>query len=155
MNLFFSLSLLFFFITPLSAQDGEKQVNNKWDKAEEEIWSLEEIYMSYFRDANHEAILSIWHPQILAWPDSEPHPAGKKRAVKFLEDNYPDPIEVAFQIKREGIRILGNIAITHYLLISSWIDEDGIEQKSESRITHTWINENSKWRILGGMSNSK
>jgi hypothetical protein len=29
------LSLLFFFYTPLDAQDEERQVNNKWDKVEE------------------------------------------------------------------------------------------------------------------------
>ena len=155
MKLILSLVLLFFCITPLSAQDEEKQVNNKWDKVEEEIWSFEEDYISYFGEANHKAILSLYHSQFLGWPDSESHPAGKKRAVQFLEENYPEPIQVVFQISREGIRILGNIAITHYLVISSWVDEDGIEQKSESRITHTWIKEDSQWKIFGGMSNRK
>ncbi len=75
--------------------------------------------------------------------------------MKYLEENYPEPIQVVFQISRKDIRILGDIAITHYLLISSWVDEDGIEQKSESRITHTWIKEDSQWKILGGMSNNK
>lgn len=155
MKLILSLSLLFFFITPLSAQDEEKQVNNKWDKVEDEIWSLEEDYISYFREANHQAILSLYHSQFLGWPDSESYPVGKKRAAQFLEENYPEPIQGVFQISREGIRILGNIAITHYSLISSWIDEEGAEQKSESRITHTWIKEDTQWKILGGMSNSK
>ena len=155
MNLILFLVLLFFFITPLSAQDEEKQVNNKWDKVEEEIWFLEEDYISYFKEANHQAILSFYHSQFLGWPDSELHPAGKKRAAKFLEENYPEPIQVDSRISREGIRIIGNIAITHYLVIFSWIDEDGIVQKSETRITHTWIKEDSLWKILGGMSNSK
>ena len=145
MKLILSLSLLLFFITPLSAQV----------EVEEEIWTLEEDYISYFRDANHKAILSLYHPQFLGWPDSESHPAGKKRAEKYLEENYLEPIQVVFQIRREGIRILGNIAITHYLLISNWVDKDGIEQKSESRLTHTWIKENSQWKIFGGMSNRK
>ena len=155
MKLIFSLSLLFFFITPLSAQDEERQVNNKWDKVEEEIWSLEEDYISYFREANHKEILSFYHSQFLGWPDSESHPAGKKRARKYLEEKHPKPIQVVSQINREGIRILGNIVITHYLLISTWLDEDGIEQKSETRITHTWIKEDSQWKIFGGMSNRK
>ena len=155
MNLILFLVLLFFFITPLSAQDEEKQVNNKWDKVEEEIWFLEEDYISYFKEANHQAILSFYHSQFLGWPDSELHPAGKKRAAKFLEENYPEPIQVVSKISREGIRILENLAITHYLVISFWVDEDGVEQKSETRITHTWIKEDSSWKILGGMSNSK
>ena len=131
--------------TPLFAQD----------ELEEKIWSLEEDYISYFKEANHQAILSLYHSQVLAWPDSELHPAGKKEAKIYLEENYPEPIEVVFQIHREGIRIIGNVAITHYLLISTWVDEQGVEQKSESRITHTWIKEDSQWKILGGMSNSK
>ena len=113
MKLIFYLLLLFFFFTPLFAQDEEKQVNIKWNNVEEEIWSLEEDYISYFGDANHRAILSLYHSQFLGWPDSELHPAGKKRAVKFLEENYPEPIQVVFLINREGIRILENIAITH------------------------------------------
>ena len=145
MKLILSLSLLLFFITPLSAQVEE----------EEEIWSLEEDYISYFSEANHKAILSLYHSNFLGWPDPELHPAGKQRAAIFLEENYPAPIQVNFQLNREGIRMLGNIAITHYLVLFSWINEKGIEQKSETRITHTWIKEDSEWKILGGMSNRK
>jgi len=72
-----------------------------------------------------------------------------------LEEKYPKPTRLIFKIIREGIRVIGNVAITHYSLISSWVDEDEIEQESESRITHTWIKEDSKWKILGRMSNSK
>ena len=149
------LYLLLFFFTPLFAQDEEKQVNNKWNNVEEEIWSLEEDYISYFGDANHKAILSLYHSQFLGWPDSELHPADKKRAKIYLEEKYSEPNQVVSQISREGIRILENIAIAHYSLISNWVDKDGIEQKSESRLTHTWIKENSQWKIFGGMSNRK
>ncbi len=155
MKLIFSLSLLFFFLTPLFAQDEEIEVNNKGDNVEEEIWSLEEDYISYFGDANHKAILALYHSQFLGWPDPELHPAGKERAKKYLEEKYSEPNQVVSQISREGIRILGNIAITHYLLLLSWIDDEGIEQTRESRLTHTWIKEDSQWKIFGGMSNRK
>jgi len=152
-NVIFSLALLFFFITPLSAQDKEEKVNNKWDNVEKEVWSLEEEYISYFGEANHNAILSLYHSQFLGWPEFRNHPVGKNSAAKFLKENYPEPTESLFQIKREGIRVLEDIAITHYLLIYSWLDEKGIEQTRESRLTHTWIKEDSSWKILGGMSN--
>ena len=150
-----SLSLLFFFVTPLFAQDEERPANNKWDKVEEEIWSLEEDYISYFGEANHDAILSLYHSQFLGWPDSRNHPVGKISAAKFLEENYPEPTQSVFKINREGIRIVNGVVITHYLLNVSWIDDAGVEQKSESRLTHTWIKEDSQWKILGGMSNNK
>jgi len=155
MKLIFSLSLLFFYFILLFAQDEEKQVNNKGNNVEEEIWSLEEDYISYFGDAKHNAILSLYHTQFLGWPDSELHPASKERAKKYLEEKHPEQHKVVSQINREGVRILGNIAITHYLLKLSWIDDEGVEQTSESRLTHTWIKEDSQWKIFGGMSNRK
>ena len=155
MKLIISLSLLFFFITPLHAQDEERQDIIKENKVEEEIWSLEEDYISYFGEANHDAILSLYHSQFLGWPDSRNHPVGKMSAEKFLEKNYPEPTQSVFKINREGIRIVNGVVITHYLLIVSWIDDLGVKQTGESRLTHTWIKEDSQWRILGGMSNRK
>jgi ketosteroid isomerase-like protein len=145
---------LFFFIH-LSAQDNEENKRVKIKEVEEEIWSLENDYISYFADANHNAILDLYHSQFLGWPDSESHPSDKKSAVKFLEENYPEPVRMTAKLKREGIRVSGNIAITHYLVIFSWVDEAGMTQKSESRITHTWIKENSHWKIFGGMSSKR
>ena len=152
MKLILSISLIIFLITPLSAQDEDRQ-DSTWIKIEEEIWSLEEDYISYFSKANHAAILSLYHSQFLGWPDSELHPAGKKKAAEFLEEKYPEPTQSVFKIKREGIRIVEGVVITHYLLNLSWIDDEGVEQTRESRLTHTWIKEDSNWRILGGMSN--
>jgi len=151
-NLLFLFWLLIF--VPLSAQDNEMQ-KNSWNEAEEEVWALEEDYISYFEEANHEAILSLYHSQFLGWPYSELHPAGKKRAAEFLRENYPGSIKVNFKISRKGIKLISDVVITHYLVISSWLDENGMEQKSKSRITHTWIKENSKWKILGGMSSQQ
>ena len=56
-------------------------------------------------------------------------------------------------IKREGIRVVNDVVITHYLLKISWVDDNGVEQTSESRLTHTWVKEGSHWKIFGGMSN--
>jgi hypothetical protein len=144
MKLIVYLLFPLFLLIHVYAQDKEK--------VEEKIWSLEEEYISYFKEANHSAILSFYHSQFLGWPDSDLHPADKERAANYLEEKYPVPIQVVFEIKREGIRILNNIAITHYLLNSSWINNEGVKQTSESRMTHTWIKDGSGWKILGGMS---
>ena len=151
MKLILSMSLMIFLVTQLSAQDEEIK-DSKLSTVEEEIWSLEEEYISYFSKANHAAILSLYHSQFLGWPDSELHPANKERAAIFLEEKYPEPTQLVFKIKREGIRIVEDVVITHYLLNLSWTDDEGVEQTRESRLTHTWIKENSHWRILGGMS---
>ena len=151
MKLILSMSLMIFLVTQLSAQDEEIK-DSKLSTVEEEIWSLEEEYISYFSKANHAAILSLYHSQFLGWPNSELHPANKERAAIFLEEKYPEPTQLVFKIKREGIRIVEDVVITHYLLNLSWTDDEGVEQTRESRLTHTWIKEDSHWRILGGMS---
>jgi hypothetical protein len=151
MKLILSMSLMIFLITQLFAQDEEIK-DSKLNNVEEEIWSLEENYISYFSKADHNAILSLYHSQFLGWPDSELHPASKERAAIFLEEKYPEPIQLVFKIKTEGIRIVEGVVITHYLLNSFWIDDEGVEQTREGRLTHTWIEEDSHWRILGGMS---
>ena len=150
-----SLILLIFIMNNLSAQDKERLDANYLDEVTEEIWSLEEDYISYFKESNHNAILSFYHSEFLGWPDKESHPSNKKRAIQFLKENYSEPLQVDYQFNREGIKILGDIAITHYLVIFTWIGEDGVEKNSESRITHTWLNTDSHWKILGGMSNRK
>jgi ketosteroid isomerase-like protein len=152
MKIVLILVLLMFFIVPLSAQ-GEETVINSRSGAEEEIWYLEENYISYFGEADHQAILSLYHSSFLGWPDSELHPAGRDRAAKYLEEKHPASKKVVYEIIREGIRIEGDVAITHYLVLVFWNDEHGVEQKGKSRITHTWIKDNDQWKILGGMSN--
>ena len=147
MRLIIYLLIPLFLFMHVYAQDKEK--------VEEKIWSLEEEYISYFKEANYNAILSFYHSQFLGWPNSELHPADKKRAAKYLVEKYPEPIQVVFEIKQEGIRVLDHIAITHYLLNSSWVNDEGVKQTSESRMTHTWIKDGSEWKIFGGMSNSK
>ncbi len=148
-----SLTLMFFYLIPLLAQDDEGTANKKGDNVEAEIWSLEKEYIANFGDANHNAILSFYHSQFLGWPDSELHPTDMEGAKKYLEEKFSEPSQIVSQINQEGIRILGNIAITHYALTFSWIDDEGIEQTRESRLTHTWVKEDSSWKILGGMSN--
>ena len=97
----------------------------------------------------------MYHKQFLGWPDEEQHPSDKKAAVRYLKERFPEPSTLTFKIDRQGITILNNIAINHYLLSIIGKDKDGKEQKLSSRLTHTWIKDGSKWRILGGMSNKQ
>ena len=149
MKIAISLSLILFFITPLSGQD-EERINNSLEKLEKEIWSLEEDYISYFKEANHKAILSLYHSQFLGWPDSELHPAGKKIAAIFLEEKYPKPTQALFNIKKEAIRVFEDVVITHYLLILSWTNDGGVEQ---TRVALECHGTRSRWNKTSTISN--
>jgi ketosteroid isomerase-like protein len=52
------------------------------------------------------------------------------------------------------IRVIGNVAVVHYRLDWEIEDADGSSSTVSYRITHTWLEENGKWRILTGMSSA-
>jgi len=115
-----------------------------------EIWTLEQAYWEFNRDAKHEQIIGLWHDRFLGWPDGEPRPIDKEKGTRFVHKNYEKPASYSFQIEPTGIRVLGNVAVNHYTVSMKW--ENG--RKQSMRITHTWVREEDGWKILGGMSDS-
>lgn len=113
---------------------------------EKTIWILEKTYISNHQNADIEAIIPFWHDEFLGWPDSLPKPADKKAVVEYTKTKIKKPWTWDFKIEPKGIRIMGNIAVNHYILYISG---------TTTRITHTWIKEDNEWKILGGMSNNK
>ena len=111
---------------------------------EKTIWMLEEAYISNHRDADIEAVIPFWHDSFLGWPDSLSTPADKKAVVEYTKINNKRPGIWTYKIEPKGIRIVGNIAVNHYILSISG---------TTTRVTHTWIKEGGQWKILGGMSN--
>ena len=120
---------------------------------EEQVWALEEAYVAAYKNARHDEILALLHDQFLGWPDPEERPTAKNRVARFLQENYARPGAWSFEIDRAGIRVLGDVVITQYVINASGKDADGVVQKQATRISHTWIKIGPQWTILGGMSN--
>jgi len=114
---------------------------------ETRIWNLEEKYVTAYKTADHDEILALMDKGFLGWPDSEETPTAFLQVPGFLRENYRVAGTWDFRIDRAGIRIVGDVAITHYVLIAT---ENDVERAT--RITHTWIRNGSDWKILGGMS---
>jgi ketosteroid isomerase-like protein len=129
--------------------------NNGLSEIEREVWALEEAYISAFKNARHNEIASMLHRDFLGWPRESERPSEKSDVARFLKENYPQPLELSFELNRAGIRVSGDVVITHYLVIIRGEDGDGAGQVQAVRITHTWIKEGAYWRILGGMSSTQ
>jgi ketosteroid isomerase-like protein len=128
---------------------------NRRDEVQEEIWELEEAYFTNLYKANYEAVIEIVHDQFLGWPDSVPQPINKEQSTRFMKQLIPKPVPCTLRIERAGIRLLGNTAITQYMLHVNCSDSSGKEKMQSSRITHMWVKEGSHWKLLGGMSRDK
>ncbi|MFA5339385.1 MAG: DUF4440 domain-containing protein [Candidatus Omnitrophota bacterium] len=65
-----------------------------------------------------------------------------------MKQLVPAPTSCTFKIEREGIRLLGDVALTQYIIHVN----TGVAKTQSSRITHTWAKEDNHWKLLGGMS---
>lgn len=156
-NIFLLLAIILAFILfPFTqAYSGAADTGNRRDEMQEEIWELEEAYFTNLYKANYEAVIDIVHDQFLGWPDSVPHPINKEQSASFMKQLIPKPTPCVLRIERAGIRLLGNTAITHYTLHVNCSDTSGVEKTQSSRITHAWLEEGGRWKLLGGMSCDK
>ena len=139
-RLTWTLLLVSFALTACSQDTGVASDSD----IEKEIWALENSYLKNHRDANHDKIASLWHDKFLGWPDNLPQPADKAGVIQYTKQRNAKPGSWNFKIEPKGIQVQGDIVINHYLLKIGG---------TSTRVTHTWVKEDSQWRILGGMSN--
>ena len=125
-----------------------------WTQTDEaQIWKNEELYMNYLKNENTDGMLSFWHDNGIGWPASAPHPSSSMESRKAYLDGLFSQVEViSFKIKPEDIKIFGDVAVVHYLI--DWITQDaeGNKEEMRTRIIHTWMQKEGKWKIIGGMS---
>lgn len=124
----------------------------KGDAVEAEIWALEGAYFTNLYRANYEKMLAMVHRRFLGWPGSLPHPIDKEESARFMKKLITEPTSCTLKIRRAGIQVIGNVALTQYTLDVDCGDGAGKEKAQSSRITHTWVKEGQGWRLLGGMS---
>lgn len=118
----------------------------------EHLWQLEDAYIQAHVDADHQAILSVWDDQFLGWPDRLQAPSGKDGGPAYLAEFFATPRQVTPRIERLGSRVAGNVAVLFYRVHWTGSDDSGAATTTTSRLTHTWIQRGTEWRILGGMS---
>ena len=122
---------------------------------EEEIWALEEAYFANLYKANYEGVFAIVHSQFLGWPGAVPQPIDREESARFMRQLVPKPTSCTCKIERAGIRLLGEVALTQYIIHVRCRDTAGLAKTQSSRITHTWLKEGARWKLLGGMSCDK
>ncbi len=124
--------------------------NQKHLDLEKQIWQLEESYWEYWIKGDIESYLSLLHEVFIGWPSSAEKPRDKKAAREFVQNYLAQTKPFAFEIKPDAIRVITNVSIVHYTLI--WKDKGGNQIGDSYRITHTWLEQEGNWKVIGGMS---
>jgi ketosteroid isomerase-like protein len=146
-----ALAVILFSCTQIySATSG---TNNRRDTVEEEIWALENAYFANLYKADYEGVLALVHSQFLGWPGTVSQPLDKDGSASFMKQLVSKPTPCTFTIEQEGIRVLGDTALTQYIIhVNCGNTAPAGKAQSSSRITHTWVKEGKSWKLLGGMS---
>jgi hypothetical protein len=153
--LLWTIILVFILFPCLQAAYSTTGTNNRRDKVEEEIWALEEAYFSNLYKANYEGVLALVHSQFLGWPGAVSQPITKEESARFMKQLVPKPTSCTIRIERSGIRVQGNVVLTQYTINVNCSDTASVTKTQTSRITHTWVKEGARWKLLGGMSYDK
>ena len=122
------------------------------NQVEEQIWALEEEFEAHMRDGDTDQSFAMLHDQLLVWATPAPLLADKKTMVRFLEKDLSGVGSYSCEIERIGLRVLGKAAITQFSEHFTGKTSTGADFKETLQVTHTWVNENSEWKLLGGMS---
>ena len=137
------------------AYSATADTDHRSSTLEETIWALEEAYFTNLYKANYEGVLALVHRQFLGWPGGLPQPIDGEESARFMKQLIPKPTSCTLKIERAGIRLIGEVALTQYILHVHCSDAAGVTKTQSSRITHTWVKEGARWKLLGGMSYDK
>jgi len=127
-------------------------VDSEWSEAEQEIWALEERYMTAFKDGDVAGLKAFLHADFLGWPSHSSEPLAKAPALASVPALQGSLAIRTVEIRPRAILLRGEFALVHYLVVFETEESDGSSATTSYRITHTWVEENGRWRILGGMS---
>lgn len=145
---FLLLTALAVITGPSHGQTGE----HEWSAAEQEIWALEARYMTAFKDGDVAALNAFLHADFLGWPSYSSDPVAKAPALASLPTLHESLVIRTVEVRPRAIHLSGEIALVHYLVVLEIEEEDGGTAATSARITHTWVDEDGRWQILGGMS---
>ncbi|MBD3873085.1 MAG: nuclear transport factor 2 family protein [Acidobacteria bacterium] len=137
-------------VTPLLLR--AQVIDSEWSEAEQEIWALEERYMTAFKDGDVAGLKAFLHADFLGWPSHSSEPLAKAPALASVPALQESLAIRTVEVRPRAIHLRGEFALVHYLVVLEIEEEDGGMAATSYRITHTWVEEDGRWRILGGMS---
>lgn len=137
-------------VSVLSAADSPTPASTS--EIEDEIWSLESRYLNQVIAGNLDEVQELWHARFLGWPSHSPNPVDRESGRLSLEEFLSGNRFVSVEIQPRGIRVVDGVAIAHYIATASREEETGGTSSSMMRLTHTWMQTPTGWKILGGMS---
>ena len=145
----------FLLLTSLAVATGPSHAEADepdWSAVEQEIWAMEERYMTAFKDGDVAGLSAFLHADFLGWPSYSSDPVARAPALASVPALHESLVIRTVDVRPCAIHVSGKIALVHYLVVLETEEGDGGTAAISARITHTWVWGDGRWQILGGMS---
>ena len=125
-----------------------------WTADEKAVWQLEEDYWRFVSAGDVDSYVKLWHDDFVGWPCFELNPARKGDIGKWVRDIRDNRWKLAYQLKPLEMQAFGDdIVVVHYAAEYVYDYGDGTRSGAGlwRKFTHTWMNVEGHWQIIGGM----
>jgi ketosteroid isomerase-like protein len=123
-----------------------------WSHSEQELWNLEKKYMTLLKEGDVQGLSEYWHEDFIGWPSHSANPLDPVEGRVSLGALLGSIKITSFTFFPKAIRVVNNIAIVHYQVEFEVQPVEGDKENNSYRVIHTWLKDEDKWSIIGGMS---
>src|SRR5216117_1672558 len=120
-----ALALLPLLAATVFAQDSVKD--------ETQIWNLEKAYWEYVKASELEKYRALWHEDFVGWPFVSSVPVHKDHITDWITANTSKGVKLqSYSIERLAIHVIGDVAIDHYRIKTTWANSEGADIKTDA-----------------------
>jgi hypothetical protein len=118
-----------------------------------EIWKLENAWYAHHCDGTPEKAYALLHDNFLGWPSVDSAVVDKEGLIEFITDEDAEIESCEFEIGNPSdVQLIGDTAVNHYRVQFKGRNLDGSEFMEALHVSHTWIKEDLRWKLLCGMA---
>ena len=122
----------------------------EWSEAQKEIWNLEKMYWECIKNVDVETYNNLLHNKVVLMRARNYSPNNKPEEIQKIRNSAFNGMKPdSYEIKPLSIQLFDKVAIVcfNYEYIGNTESDSG-------RATHTWMNQNSTWYLIGVMEAS-
>ena len=124
--------------------------------AEQEVWEREVASWEHLKAGDVKSFLSLFHDDVMNWPDGRPTPVDKNAIFQHLVAILPmlQPHALTVELTPLSIRVFDNVAVVQYEAHMRYATKPGgrAVRDETQRYTRTWLRTGQGWQLIAGMS---
>jgi Domain of unknown function (DUF4440) len=124
--------------------------------AEQEVWEREVASWEHLKAGDVKSFLSLFHDEVMAWPDGRPAPVDKNAIFQHLVAILPmlQAQALTVELTPLSIRVFDNVAVVQYEAHMRYATKPGGRAVRDDiqRYTRTWLRTGQGWQLIAGMS---